>query len=134
MDANERWEKGIEHEEASKRILRMLMESDTSDYFCWKKGGDGDNGETLMYFLDVYLETHPVDPVPCCETMRQQLDPTKCEQHGAKCPDNVVQRGRTLSELGEVPHLFLVAKNATYTFQFCPWCGARVQAARTPEE
>ena len=26
------------------------------DYFCWKKGGDGDNGETLMFELDIYFE------------------------------------------------------------------------------
>lgn len=26
------------------------------DYFCWKCGGDGDNGEKLMYALDIYFE------------------------------------------------------------------------------
>jgi hypothetical protein len=26
------------------------------DYFQWKVGGDGDNGETLMYEMDSYFE------------------------------------------------------------------------------
>lgn len=120
---NERWEKGIPHEDASVRTMRMLMDADVGDHFEWKKGGDGDNGEALMFQLDEYLATHPVEPTPCCETMASQLDGTKCEQHGAECPDNVVKRGP------ESGRLFLVAANASYTFQFCPWCGARVQAA-----
>jgi len=28
----------------------------TNDYFNWKVGGDGDNGETLMYLLDMFFE------------------------------------------------------------------------------
>ena len=27
-----------------------------NDYFCWKTGGDGDNGEILMYLLDIFFE------------------------------------------------------------------------------
>ncbi len=30
---------------------------DCDDHFCWKTGGDGDNGEILMYQLDAYFET-----------------------------------------------------------------------------
>jgi len=26
------------------------------DYFCWKHGGDGDNGEHLMYEMDILFE------------------------------------------------------------------------------
>jgi hypothetical protein len=26
------------------------------DYFCFKSGGDGDNGEQLMYLLDIYFD------------------------------------------------------------------------------
>ena len=43
----------------SERIMAFIMEHDFNDYddhFCWKKGGDGDNGETLMYQLDAFFE------------------------------------------------------------------------------
>lgn len=58
-DINDRWEKGIDHHPDSEKLLKHLMAIDfelCDDYFCWKKGGDGDNGETLMYQLDMYFE------------------------------------------------------------------------------
>lgn len=54
-----RWEKGIDHHPMSERIVRFLAKhdfNDYNDYFCWKVGGDGDNGETLMYELDAFFE------------------------------------------------------------------------------
>ena len=39
--------------------MNRLMEIDykyNDDFFCWKIGGDGDNGELLMYELDIYFE------------------------------------------------------------------------------
>lgn len=54
-----RWENGISHHPMSERIMTFLVEHDCkdySDYFCWKKGGDGDNGEILMYELDAFFE------------------------------------------------------------------------------
>jgi hypothetical protein len=30
--------------------------NDYADSFGWKVGGDGDNGETLMYEMDAYFE------------------------------------------------------------------------------
>lgn len=54
-----RWEEGIDHHPMSERIMAFLIEHDFSDYgdhFCWKKGGDGDNGETLMYQMDAFFE------------------------------------------------------------------------------
>ena len=59
INTNIRWERGIEHHEKSIQIFEVLELSDwlfNGDYFCWKSGGDGDNGETLMYALDVYFE------------------------------------------------------------------------------
>lgn len=44
----------------SERIVRFLVEHDFhdyGDYFCWKFGGDGDNGETLVYQLDAFFES-----------------------------------------------------------------------------
>ena len=57
---NKRCEAGVEHHSESVKIVRALEEIDfklCADYFCWKIGGDGDNGETLMYELDIYFET-----------------------------------------------------------------------------
>ena len=58
-DINKRWEQGMEHHPESERIFDILEDADIAyggDYFCWKSGGDGDNGETLMFMLDVYFE------------------------------------------------------------------------------
>jgi hypothetical protein len=55
----ERWGKGIPHDPRSEQIVRALVDIDFNafgDYFCWKVGGDGDNGESLMYELEVYFE------------------------------------------------------------------------------
>ncbi len=54
-----RWEKGIEHDPRSTAIMQGLTVVDYSifaNYFDWRTGGDGDNGETLMYELDIYFE------------------------------------------------------------------------------
>lgn len=58
-DINKRWEQGIDHHPKSEELMKALMKIDIelcNDYFCWKKGGDGDNGETLMYEMDIYFE------------------------------------------------------------------------------
>lgn len=58
-DINKRWEEGIDHHPESERLMKELMDVDWNlcgDYFCWKVGGDGDNGETLMYQLDIIFE------------------------------------------------------------------------------
>ena len=55
----ERWEKGIPHHPKSVEIFESIEENDWkygNDYFCWKSGGDGDNGEHLMYLLDIHFE------------------------------------------------------------------------------
>lgn len=58
IDINERWEKGIDHDERSKEAFEFIKEYDfrfCNDFFCFKSGGDGDNGEHLMYLLDEYF-------------------------------------------------------------------------------
>ncbi len=55
----DRWGKGIPHDPRSEEIGRALGEIDVDvfgDYFQWNFGGDGDNGETLLYQLDIYFE------------------------------------------------------------------------------
>lgn len=55
----ERWEQGIEHDPRSVALYKSIAKLDfehCSDYFRWKSGGDGDNGEFLMYLLDIHFE------------------------------------------------------------------------------
>ena len=55
---DERWEKGIPHDRRSEKLYRAIaaLDFENGDSFCFKSGGDGDNGEQLMYLLDVYFE------------------------------------------------------------------------------
>jgi hypothetical protein len=61
MPVNERWERGIPHHLKSMELFKFISDMDFEhggDLFCFKSGGDGDNGEALMYYLDEYFETH----------------------------------------------------------------------------
>lgn len=52
----ERWERGIPHDARSVELYREVAALDFEmggDFFGFKSGGDGDNGEHLMYLLDV---------------------------------------------------------------------------------
>lgn len=60
-DINDRWEKGEVHHANSYLIFEGIEAIDWmygDDYFCWKSGGDGDNGETLMYLLDILFDLY----------------------------------------------------------------------------
>lgn len=55
----DRWSNGVPHHPKSIELMKHLESIDFnifSDHFCWKTGGDGDNGETLMYQMDAYFE------------------------------------------------------------------------------
>jgi len=59
LTQQKRWENGVPHHPLSERLGRFLVEHDFrdyGDYFCWKVGGDGDNGETLMFQMDAFFE------------------------------------------------------------------------------
>lgn len=69
-NSGERWEKGIPHHPESEQLLNEIMDIDfwlENDYFCWKKGGDGDNGEQLMYILDMIFERRDRDYKSLCQ-------------------------------------------------------------------
>lgn len=55
---NYRWYNGIDHDPRSKEIYEAISKVDFEfgDYFCFKHGGDGDNGEHFMYLLDIHFE------------------------------------------------------------------------------
>lgn len=58
MTVEERWGQGIDHNPKSIALFKALekLDLENGDYFCFKSGGDGDNGEHLMYLLDIYFE------------------------------------------------------------------------------
>ena len=49
-----RWEQGIEHHPKSIKFKKLVRELD--EYGCYKFGGDGDNGEDILYMLDIFFE------------------------------------------------------------------------------
>jgi hypothetical protein len=55
----ERWEQGVAHDPRSIALYTSIARIDyeeCGDSFGFKSGGDGDNGETLMYLFDVHFE------------------------------------------------------------------------------
>ena len=55
----DRWGKGVKHHLMSIRLMEFLSKHDFQDYgdhFGWKFGGDGDNGEALMFEMDAFFE------------------------------------------------------------------------------
>ncbi len=58
-DINKRWENGVPHHPKSIALMKRISDTDwiwNDDHFCWKTGGDGDNGESLMYLLDIIFD------------------------------------------------------------------------------
>ena len=60
LTINQRWEQNIPHDPKSVELYDFIEKLDfkeCDDSFGFKSGGDGDNGETLMYLFDVYFES-----------------------------------------------------------------------------
>lgn len=58
-DIAKRWEEDVPHHKESVKLYSKLEQLDFKhgdDFFCFKSGGDGDNGEHLMYLLDIIFE------------------------------------------------------------------------------
>lgn len=56
----QRWEDGIPHDPRSVELYKHIEKLDfdeCNDSLCLKSGGDGDNGEHLMYLMDDYFYT-----------------------------------------------------------------------------
>ncbi len=59
-DLTKRWESGAEHHPQSVALYNVLEQLDWDiggDALSLSSGGDGDNGEHIMYLLDIYFET-----------------------------------------------------------------------------
>ena len=82
-DITKRWEKGIDHNPQSEEIVRAVADLDFKyggDLFCFKVGGDGDNGEHLMYLLDIYFEQREE------EQLKRQAEFYKEQQEKCRIP------------------------------------------------
>jgi hypothetical protein len=58
-EVERRWQKGIPHNPKSIKLAQAIGEIDYKfggDYFYFKFGGDGDNGEHLTFLLDILFE------------------------------------------------------------------------------
>ena len=59
ISINKRWENGMPHDKRSVEMvefMRMLDWEDNGGALDIQMGGDGDNGEYMMFLLDVYFE------------------------------------------------------------------------------
>jgi hypothetical protein len=59
LETIDKWSEGIDVREESESLARLIGEMDFyhySDYFRFKFGGDGDNGETLAYIIDDLID------------------------------------------------------------------------------
>lgn len=58
ISPDDRWDQGLDHDHRSESLYRFLADYDLKfggDSMGFKAGGDGDNGENLMYLLDEYF-------------------------------------------------------------------------------
>jgi len=58
MDPEKRWEEGMSHHPSSLALVEEIKALDFAhgDGLCLKTGGDGDNGERLLFLLDAFFE------------------------------------------------------------------------------
>jgi len=56
-----------DHDERSVRMFQSIeaIDFENGDAFCFKSGGDGDNGEMLMDLLDAYWKAYDVEMNAC---------------------------------------------------------------------
>ena len=64
---DQRWEDGVPHHPFSEAVVRAMAEIDREAGLPVdiEIGGDGDNGETMMFLLDEWVERNG-GKCPCC--------------------------------------------------------------------
>lgn len=100
-DAGKRWEEGIDHHPKSEALFKFIADQDfkQGDGFGFKSGGDGDNGEHLMYLMDMYFEREEYDPY---EEVEQLCSEDKCDNdhHTDACNKRYhAVRGKEIADL-----------------------------------
>lgn len=86
-DINKRWEQGMDHHPESVKTINALGQLDFylgGDLLCVKTGGDGDNGEHMMYLLDIYFEAR--DKGIDLKTIIDEVKPLHTEKMKKKYP------------------------------------------------
>lgn len=86
-DINKRWEQGMDHHPESVKVVNALGALDLylgNDMLCVKTGGDGDNGEHMMYLLDIYFEAR--DKGIDLDTIIKEVKPDFLEKMKKKFP------------------------------------------------
>ena len=84
---NKRWEEGTEHHPESVKTIKALSELDFylgDERLCVKTGGDGDNGEHMMYLLDIYFEAK--DKGIDLDTIIKEVEPAFIKKMKNKYP------------------------------------------------
>ena len=64
MNVERRWEQGLPHDKRSEEIFRSIQNIDRGENGNWmdlESGGDGDNGEHLMYLMDIHFEMQDLE-------------------------------------------------------------------------
>ena len=58
-----RWEQGVAHNLKSEKLAEEIarIDSANNDFFDLRFGGDGDNGEELLYILDIMYEAQEMN-------------------------------------------------------------------------
>lgn len=65
-----------DHHPVAEAIYTLLEESDWTlggDYFCWKSGGEGDNGECLMAVLSEWIRQDSSRLKPLKQLLKGEL-------------------------------------------------------------
>jgi len=106
MDAGKRWEAGVDHDPRSERVYAIVSRGDwnhTNDATCWKRGGDGDNGEGLMFALDVLFEEMDGGNPAIARAERAERDLAEWQGKAAIAVKHLA-RIRELEQAGHVWH------------------------------
>lgn len=118
LTSKDRFNEGIENHPNSVRLVEFLAEHDFhdyNDYFCWKVGGDGDNGQTLAFQMDAFFElldaeqanTHSEETYMVTSNWRgaMHVDPMRIFTDKQKA----INYAKTL--MGGTPKMYLLSEN-----------------------
>lgn len=71
-----RWDEGVEHHPMSEKLVSFMADHDYNDYddaMCIKTGGDGDNGEHMMYLMDAFFEMLDKDNIDAEQFLKEEI-------------------------------------------------------------